>query len=136
MKQSRISKAMNSNSLLDTILQALYLRLFPRLIQALTNRNKSSWSAKWYTSCAYLEMRADIAAISSISIEARVNGHKKAQTSFNASSRRQIRIVSLRTPRTQSWRPQYVCSQIWAHLLSGILVGLTFYTISTSPSDF
>lgn len=99
----------------------------------------SSWALKWKESPEAKAIENDIHAYNASGSGADTtsggNGADGDDEGFNASTSLQTKLLTERILKNQWRNPPYIYSKIWIHVLSGILVGFTFYNLGTSPSE-
>ena len=107
-------------------------------VTARLNDKGSNWASRWKESSEAAVLENEILEYNRTS--AKGNGGDNAAEAatspdFNASVTQQTWLLTERILKNQWRNPPYVYSKLWVHLLSGILVGVTFYKLGTSPTE-
>jgi hypothetical protein len=106
-------------------------------INARNNDKGATWASNWSASPELAELLTEIdhgVKDKSSKSSGNVTG-TRPQSSHNASVFEQTWLLTKRMLLGQWRNPPYMYSKIWVHVISGILVGFTFFQIGTSPQD-
>jgi ATP-binding cassette subfamily G (WHITE) protein 2 (SNQ2) len=98
----------------------------------------SNWAAKWKASPEAAALEAEILEYNRASVKTKASDEAADAShlaTFNASVMLQTWLLTARILKNQWRNPPYVYSKIWVHALSGILAGVTFYQLGTSPTE-
>ncbi|KAK4120366.1 hypothetical protein N657DRAFT_693082 [Parathielavia appendiculata] len=104
-------------------------------INARNNDKGATWASNWSASPELAGLLTEI----DHGIKRRPSSGSVAGTppksSYNATVFEQTWLLTKRMLLGQWRNPPYMYSKIWVHVISGILVGFTFFQIGTSPQD-
>lgn len=97
----------------------------------------SNWASKWKESTEASALQAEIIEYNHLSATKRASDDTEVAQSpdFNASVMQQTWLLTERILKNQWRNPPYIYSKIWVHALSGLLAGVTFYKLGTSPTE-
>jgi ATP-binding cassette subfamily G (WHITE) protein 2 (SNQ2) len=98
----------------------------------------SNWATKWKNSTEAATLEAEILDYNLSSVNRTTSGKAIDDSPlpvFNASVMQQTWLLTERILKNQWRNPPYVYSKIWVHALSGILAGVTFHKLGTSPTE-
>lgn len=98
----------------------------------------ANWALKWKESTEARSLEAEIVEYNRSSGAATGSDHAPStdnSSTFNTSVLQQTWLLTERFLKNQWRNPPYVYSKIWVHVLSGILAGVAFYNLGTSPTE-
>lgn len=107
-------------------------------VNARLNDKGSNWASRWKESDEARALEKEIFDYNhSASTTTATEDANTAATvpEFNASVMQQTWLLTERILKNQWRNPPYIYSKIWVHVLSGILAGVTFYRLGTSPTE-
>lgn len=107
-------------------------------VNARLNDKGSNWAARWKESDEARALEKEILDYNHSSGMTTVTEDVTTAATvpeFNASVIQQTWLLTERILKNQWRNPPYIYSKIWVHVLSGILAGVTFYRLGTSPTE-
>ncbi|KAL8736867.1 MAG: hypothetical protein Q9181_002258 [Wetmoreana brouardii] len=103
-------------------------------VNARNSDKGTDWATRWDESPEAENVAAEIGHVQEqgSSLE---DFEDRTTEDYNASVFTQTWLLTIRIMRNQWRNPPYMYSKIWVHVVSAILVGLTFFQLGTGPQD-
>ncbi|KAL9604583.1 MAG: hypothetical protein Q9179_001809 [Wetmoreana sp. 5 TL-2023] len=102
-------------------------------VNARNDDKGTDWATRWDESPEAENVAAEIGHIQKQSSS--LEDFDGSNEDYNASIFTQTWLLTVRIMRNQWRNPPYMYSKIWVHVVSSVLVGLTFFHLGTSPQD-
>lgn len=118
----------------DTNPAELVLETVGAGINARNNEKGTDWATKWSESPEAEAVAKEIAQIQKNNLSSEDLADENSED-YNGNVFLQTKLLTVRILRNQWRNVPYMYSKIWVHIISAILVGLTFFQLGTGPQD-